>query len=59
MLMGVSDMIDLGASSGQISIIPDDTAMGGEVIIQTFGVIDVVRSHYWLYWFVVNIFSWC
>ena len=34
-------MMDLGASPGQMSIIPDDSAVGGEVIIQTFGVIDV------------------
>ena len=39
--MGVCGMMDLGASPGQISIIPDDTAVGGEVIIQMFGVIDV------------------
>ena len=41
MWMGVCGMIDLGASSGQMSVIPDDTAVGAEVIIQTFGVIDV------------------
>ena len=34
-------MMDLGAFPGQMSIIPDDTAVGGEVITQTFGVIDV------------------
>ena len=34
-------MMDLGASSGQMSIIPHDTAVGVEVIIQAFGVIDV------------------
>ena len=39
--MGVCGMIDLGASPGQISIIPDDIAAGGEVLIQTFGVIAV------------------
>ena len=39
--MGVCGMMDLGVSSGKISIIPDDTAVGGEVIIQTFGVKDV------------------
>ena len=39
--MGVCGMMDLGVSSGQLSIIPDDSVVGGEVIIQTFGVIDV------------------
>ena len=39
--MGVCGMRDLGASPGQMSIIPDDTAVGAEVIIQAFGVIDV------------------
>ena len=34
-------MMDLGASPGQMSVIPDDTATGGGVIIQTFGVIVV------------------
>ena len=38
--MGVCGMMGLGASSGQMSVIPDDTAVGSEVIIQTFGVID-------------------
>ena len=33
--------MDLGASPGQMSIIPDDTAAGGEVITQTLGTIDV------------------
>ena len=33
--------MDPGASSGQMSVIPDDTAVGGEVNIQTFGAIDV------------------
>ena len=41
MWMGVCGMIDLGASPGQMSIIPDDTAVGGEVITQTCGPIDV------------------
>ena len=36
--MGVCGMMDLGASPGQMSIIPDDNVVGGEVIIQTFGV---------------------
>ena len=39
--MGICVMMDLGASPGQMSIIPDDTAVGGEVTTQTFGVIDV------------------
>ena len=32
-------MMDLGAFPGQMSIIPDDTAVYGEVIFQTSGVI--------------------
>ena len=39
--IGVCGMRDLGASPGQMSGFPDDTAVGGEVIIQTFGVIDI------------------
>ena len=39
--MGVYGKIDLGTSSGQMSIIFDDTAADGEVITQTFGAIDV------------------
>ena len=39
--MGVCGMMDLGVSPGQMSIIPDGTAVGGEVIIQTLGTIDV------------------
>ena len=39
--MGVCGMMDLGASSGQMSIIPGDTAAGAEVNTQTFGAIDV------------------
>ena len=39
--MGVWDMIDLGASPGQMSVSPDGTAVVGEVIIQTLGAIDV------------------
>ena len=34
-------MTDLGASPGQMSVIPDGTAVEGEVIIHTFGAIDV------------------
>ena len=41
MWIGVCGMMDLGTSPGQMSIIPDDTAAGGEVITQTFRVIDV------------------
>ena len=41
MWMGVYGMMDLGASPGQMSIIPDGTAAGGEVITQTFRAIDV------------------
>ena len=33
--------MNLGASSGQMSIIPVDTAEGTEVSIHTFGAIDV------------------
>ena len=39
--MGVCVLVNLGASSGKISVIPLDTAVGDEVNIQTFGVIDV------------------
>ena len=39
--MGVCGMTDLGASPEQISVIPGDTAAVSEVIIQTFGAIDV------------------
>ena len=39
--MCVCGMMDLGASSGQMSIIPGDTTAGAEVTIQTFGVTDV------------------
>ena len=38
---GVCILMNLGASSGQISIIAVDTAAGAEVNIQTFGVIVV------------------
>ena len=41
MWIGVSGMMDLGASPGQMCIIPDDTAVGGETITQTFRAIDV------------------
>ena len=34
-------MTDVGASPGQMSVIPDGTAVVGEVILQTFGAIDV------------------
>ena len=34
-------MTDLGASPGQMSVIPDGTAVVSEVITQTFGAIDV------------------
>ena len=39
--MGVCGMMDLGAAPGQMSVIPDGTAAAGEVITQTFEVIDV------------------
>ena len=38
--MGVCGMTDLGAYPGQMSVIPDATAVVGE-IIQTFGAIEV------------------
>ena len=41
MWTGVCDMMDLDASPRQMSVIPDGTAVGGEVIIQTLGTIDV------------------
>ena len=39
--MGVCGMTDMGASPGQMSVIPDGTAAVGEAIIQTLGAIDV------------------
>ena len=39
--MGVCGMTDLGASPGQMNVIPEGTAMVGEVIIQTVGAMDV------------------
>ena len=39
--VGVCGLTDLGASPGQMSMIPDGTAAVGEVVIQTFGAIDV------------------
>ena len=41
MWMGVCGMTVLHASPGQMSVIPDGTAVVGEVINQTFGAIDV------------------
>ena len=52
-------MMDLGASPGQMSIIHDDTAVGGEVIIQTVGVIVVGMLTLLASLIVVNIFSQC
>ena len=34
--MGVCGMTDLGASPGQMSVIPEGSAVVGKVIIQTF-----------------------
>ena len=39
--MGVCVAMNLGASSGQMSVIAVDTAVGAEVSIQTFGAIGV------------------
>ena len=41
MWMGVCSVTDLGASVGQMSVIPEGTVAGGEVIIQTFRAMDV------------------
>ena len=41
MWKGGCGMTDLGASPGQMGVIPDGTAAVGEVIIQIFGAIDV------------------
>ena len=41
MWMGVCVLMNLGASSGQIIIIPVNTAVGAEVSIHTFGTIGV------------------
>ena len=38
---GVCGVIVLSASSGQMSVIPEGTAVVGEVIIHTFGAMDV------------------
>ena len=39
--MGVYILMNLGASSGQMSVVPVGTAAGAEVNIQTFGAMDV------------------
>ena len=39
--MGVCGMTDLCASPGQLSVIPEGTGAVGEVIIQTFGDMDI------------------
>ena len=39
--MGICGITDVGASAGQMSIIPDVTDVVGENIIQTFGAVDV------------------
>ena len=39
--MGACILMNLGASSGQIIIIPGDTSVGAEVSIYTFGAIGV------------------
>ena len=39
--MGVCGLVDLGASPVQMSVIPDGTAAGGDVITLTLGVTDV------------------
>ena len=39
--MGACGVTDLGASPGQMSVILEGTAVVGEVIIQTFGAMDV------------------
>ena len=41
MWMGVCGVTDLGASPGQMIAIPEGTAVVNEVIIQTFGAMDV------------------
>ena len=39
--MGVCSVMVLGASPGQMSLIPADAAAGDEVIVHTLGAIDV------------------
>ena len=39
--MGFCGVMDLGASSGHMGVIPEGTAVVGEVIIQIFGAMDV------------------
>ena len=46
--MGVCVLMNVGASSGQMGVIPVDTAIGAEFSIQTFEAIGVGMSHYWL-----------
>ena len=40
---GVCGVIVLGASPGQMSVIPEGTTIVGDIIIHTFGAIDVGR----------------
>ena len=43
--MGVRGVADLGASSRQMSVILEGTAVVGEVIIQTLGAMDVGNAN--------------
>ena len=54
--MGGCVLMNLGAASGQLSIIPVDTIVGAEVSINTFGAIGVGILNYWHSLFVVSIF---
>ena len=46
--MGVCGMMDLGASPGQMSVIPDSTAAAGEVTIQTLLAFLICSEHLFL-----------
>ena len=55
--MGVCGVTDLGASPGQMSVILEGTAVVGEVIIQTFGAMDIGMLMLLAFLIVGNIFS--
>ena len=47
--MGVCVLMDLGVSSGQMSIIPVDTTLGATFSIHIFGAIDVGIFTLWAF----------
>ena len=56
---GMTYLGTLGASPGKMSVIPGGTGKVGEVIIQTFGVIDVGMLTLLNFLILVNFFSKC